>query len=344
MPSTLKQSNLNDYLLLRSQIKDKKCIQLINDFQLPETAVANSFGNLNLYEAVDLYNRSHTSVPIIGKVFKDSVLPILINSPYHVFKEVNSQMKDTTFRSILTENLKSARREYVEELKNEIAFYNSQAKEAYDKVLIPSITYEIDSIAEEHAKKLQNKFSGGFLGFRKWALQFGRDEKKFQEMWDKYVASDVYDSIFDKYINDFLAELFQLQSEIFEEFTGDKRPKLVKYDFMSRPIVVEFPEKELSKVKQYVAANENSSIKEVLSFIPVVGDIMDMKESIEYVTNDSEENDDESFDDDEQLRVLCQQLIVMQINEDYYNECRDTVFRIINSSYNRLLNDIENTI
>lgn len=339
LPSVIKKSGLNQFIEISKILKKTPAYPVVHSYNISPDIIVKGFRDKNVYDCVSTYVNVLNMNPRIPKVFIDSIAPVIINSPYPILKEINAKVVRTPLEPLISTNISEAREEFICDVREELDYYKSQALEAYDNVVVPNIKYEIDSIAEEKAKKIQNKFSGGFLDFRKLLLMFGRNDSKFQKVWNDYVESDVFDGVFDKHIQTFLNDLYVVQSGFYQNFTGKKRPKELRWSFMSEPIILEFPQSHIDNIKIYVKDNKFSSVISILEWVPVVGDAMMLYDVTEAFSADEEAL--QEMDDDEKLRLLCQQLIVTQISDKYYANCRDDVLAIINASYKRLIEDIE---
>ncbi len=309
--------------------------RLIKNISCSNQEYTNYFNTLNIKDAAKFYTGTRNIFCNIDTFFNEKITPIIINLPYPAIKDIEPTLRKTPCHSIIIQNMKEAKNECISEIKEEFEFAKSKAIEAVDIAVLPGIDLELDSLSEEHSKKLLKKFSGGFLGFRKITLMFGRDESKFKELWGKYVKGENYDEIFDKHIKIFLSELSKAQVDLYKDITG-KTIKRVNYTMISPPLVMDYPNKLVSKVTSYVKDNKFTSLNTLVEWIPIIGDI---KEGVDLINNE-----EESELSDEAIQKLCQGFILSQIDDNYRDSIRNKLILLIINTYDKTYNNIINEL
>ncbi len=306
-----------------------------------EETILDKFKKFNPIEGAKFYLKYRNYILNVDTVYTNYVLPVIINAPYPVLKEIFPILNKTEHKMLLENCLNEAKEDYIFEIKEEIDLCKNRAIEALDRIIIPSIELELDSIANKESDKITNKFIGGFLNIRKLALTFGRDEKKFKKIWDNETHGEKYDECIDKHIQKFLNEIFLYQRDVYMTYTKKDRKKIV-YEFYSQPISINYP-KDTKLIQSYIESNKFGYLKSIGEWLPYIGDAIFIYDTI--AEEISQDNDGvEKLEDKDAFRLFCKYLILGQISDSYYENFRNKTIEIINLSYNRLHTDIINQI
>lgn len=338
LPTYLSKVSFKDGINMYDLLKPAGLGTEVSSYPFQPEAVLEYFQSEEMMDGVKAYARLH-AMPVVDSVYTAYILPHVMDSHYVMLKEIAPYFKKTKYSSYVNDAIKDAKTEYLTKINEEITEYQNQAVEALDRIIIPSIEYELDSISKVEADKVTEKFMGGFLNFRKLALSFGRDEKKFKELWDKHVHGEKYDECVDKHITVFLDEIYAFQKEYYKEMTGRNRKKVV-FEFMSEPITIKYPN-DTKMIVNYIQSNKFGSLLNIAEWLPYVGDAVSLTREIKEALEDENEN---KLEDKAAFKIFCQQLILGQISEDYYTDFRERAITLIDKSYSNLYKDIAEKI
>ena len=311
----------------------------LTQFQYSDELILDYFKLWTPEEGAKKLIAYHNMFPAMDTVYRQKILPVIVNAPYEVLLEITNTLKGSDYYQIIYESSKQARDEYLFDIKRELNNHKDIAVEALDRVIIPSIQLELDSLSLSNAKTVTNKFIGGFLNIRKLALSFGRDESKLKDLWNEHVKSEKYDEIFDKHIKGLLDDVYTSQNEYYKKFIGADRKKVI-YQFMSEPLLIQYP-KQSELIQKYIKSNKFGYVKSIAEWLPYVGDVIMISDTYDMLTNDSEE---EKLEDKDAFILFCQQMIIGQVREDYFENVRDEVIKVIDYSYDQLFKDISKKI
>lgn len=302
-------------------------------------SILSYFGRFDAKDGAKKYKTYHKEYPVMDSVYQEWIIPVIINAPYETITEVSNILKDSKFASVLNESKLAARNASLSQIREEVNAQKDYAIEALDRVIIPSIQLELDSLSQKEADKVTEKFIGGFLNIRELALSFGRDENKFKKLWDEHIHSDKYDEVFDKHIKTLLNDVYASQQELYTQITGANRKKIC-YEFMSDPILIEYP-KDSSLIQKYIKSNKFGYIKSLAEWVPYIGEAITISDTYDMLTENSEE---EKLEDKDAFKIFCQQLIIGQIDDKYFENVRSEAIKVIDYSYDQLYKDISKNI
>lgn len=313
--------------------------------------IMESFYARDLDEGVNFYIKYHRLFPMMDSIFTDSIMPIAESAPYPVLQNVAKKLLAKNIKFVDDSLLTASKYSYLNEIRDEIFECKMNSIEIYDQIVSPSIELELDSLSNESLRKVIDKFSGGILDYRRLLVVFGRDESKFKELWLRYVDGEDYTDIFYRHISSMLRDLYQLQCEYYNAFTGRElqiEPKMVD----PKKINIGFPDGELAHIKEFIGKEKKAGLVDAasntfaLTSLSSDPKLFALQIIIEAGTGlaDVIISEPEELDSNDKLVAYCQYAILTQIPENYREDLRDQVLKLINNSYDNLYNNIADAI
>lgn len=341
------KESFDDIAEVGAIIKESPVIKELINRPMDREKVMESFYNRDLVEGVDFYIKYHRLFAQLDSIFNDSILPIAELAPYPILQNVGKKLASKKIHCIGDSILAASRHAYLKDVKDEIFECKMNSIEIYDQVLTSSIELELDSITNENIRKVIDKFSGGFMDYRRLLVVFGRDEAKFKELWLKYVDGEEYTDVFYRHISSMLRDMYQLQSEYYHAFTGKDMqidPKII--DPMK--LEINFPDGEMEHIKEFIKNEGVKGVTDAVLTLPVGSDprLIALQKIVEAgaFLVDTAISMQEELDSNDKLVAYCQFAILSQIPDDYRENLRKNVITIISQSYDNLYNNIADEI
>lgn len=340
MPQIIKRP-LEEIADISDVIKGSPCYDKLREAKISRTQVMDVFRSKNINDGAKFFVKYRKLFSVIEDVYNDSIMPILADAPYPNLRDLESILKGTKQRSIISNIKLQKRNDVLVDIKANLAEAQKNAEAAVDSVLFPSINFELDSLIEDNVNTVLEKYSGGFLNWHNISLLWKDNEKKFDDKWEKYIRSQKYNEVFDKYINDFLTDLSKMQQHYFINAVG-KDKKRIAWSYKANPITINFLTtdynindlfnkfNELKKEERwdfldYVDKPENILLNKVIGY------------AIDLFAEEPENPED-------YLKLYSENFIHSQIGENYQNSCKQAVHDIVKQSFFKLYSDIYQNI
>ncbi len=313
--------------------------------------IMESFYARDLDEGVNFYIKYHRIFPMMDSIFTDSIIPIAESAPYPILENIAKKLSAKNIKFVDDSILTASKYSYLSEIRDEIFECKMNSIEIYDQIVSASIELELDSLSNESLRKVIDKFSGGILDYRRLLVVFGRDESKFKELWQEYIDGEDYTDIFYRHISSMLRDMYQLQLEYYNAFTGRElqiEPKMVD----PKKINIEFPDGELAHIKEFIGKEKTTGLvnaaSNAFSLTSLSSDprFFALQIIVEAGTDlaDVIISEPEELDSNDELVAYCQYAILAQIPENYREDLRNQVLMLINNSYDNLYNNIADAI
>lgn len=340
----------DDIVQIGSIIKETPAFVQMSSISIDRNKIMESFKNRGFSDGVDFYLRYHSLFVGVDSVFIDSILPLVKSAPYPVIRDVRNRLKEVDIDLTSDSLFATLKANYLSDIKEEMYECKMKTMEAFDQVVVPAIEFEIDSLSEKSIRTIIDKFSGGFLDYRRIMVALGRDGQKFKELWAENIDGNDYTEIYFRHTSTMLKDMYNLQSEYYRAYTNSDLQLDIKMVEPS-PILIKFPETEMTHINEFIENERFWGTVDAVDILPNLPSadpkilaLQAIFETGRFIFDICSVISNDEMSPDDKLVAYCQFSIISQISENYKNNLRNQVLAIIDQSYNNLYTNIENAI
>lgn len=306
------------------------------------------FKELSPKEGADFYVENHRQYTFLDTLYRDSVMPAVMQCNYFDLDSVYQALKGTAFVGEIAPIRKASRDSLLIQIKKELDADLLRQRDVYTKCYMPSLEMSIDSMLDEDVGEIMSKYAGGFMNFRKLAFLFGRDRNDFKEMfWDKFDTLK-YQNKIKEYVQTFYNSVKDKQNAYCHDLTGE--------DFNSNMKIrvpyftIGLSQSTLSHVKEYTSEQVDEMLNEAIKDYAVplalgvvsggLSTLYDVGSTAYDVNEIVKDVKNAKIDDDEMVKYICAHDLAYQIKNFYIDQWTSQVFDELKRSNSELYNYI----
>ncbi len=181
----------------------------------------DALAELSPTEGARFFVDNREKYSFLDTLYVENIVPIVGLCSFDTIKAVLNLVKDTPANDALTPAYKDNREKYLEQLNQEIKENALSQKQAFVDCIVPAMQVEIDSLLEEDMSKVMDKYSGGFMNWRKIKFWFGTDSEDFAKIWKDNIDNDKYTDCVASYIDTYLDSLAVLRNDYYKDIVGE---------------------------------------------------------------------------------------------------------------------------
>lgn len=293
------------------------------------------------------YVKNRFIYSFLDSFYRDSVFPAIMNCSYNELKNINTALKNTPLAETVQSYFNDIRNMYLKEIHTEILNNTHLQKKIFEQEVLPLMEIELNSILTDDMENVIDKYAGGLLNYRKLEFFFGKNEKDFKELWNKYIHVQSYNEHMNKYIEAYLDSICKFQEDYLCSVTGRKINKKLKIDIPH--ISINISNDILDQVNDFTTGEKIAMTTELIKDYAapvVIGAFTGGVGSIIYeIGNTSydmyglyQDIENEEIDPEEQLLSVCVEEISDKIKKQYFQAIQNAVMDRIESSNQVLYN------
>lgn len=315
---------------------------------LTSAEAMEKFKELSPKEGAEYYVENHGQYSFLDTLYRDSVMPAVLQCNYFDLDSVRGALKGTPFVAEIEPVYNSKKEELKQQVDKELEENTGKQIDLYQKYYLPYLQMSIDSMIDEDVDKIMSKYAGGFLNFRKLAFLFGRNRNDFKEMfWDKFDTTR-YQNQIKGFIESYFSSIKEQQSAYCKDLTGKDFGYTMKV--VTPPFTIGLSQSTLSYVKKYTKQQSDEMFNEAVKDYAVpmllgvvsggVANLYDVGSTAYDINKMVKEIKEAKIDDDEMVKYICSHDLSYQIKNYYIDKWTTQVNDEIKKSNNELRNYI----
>lgn len=306
------------------------------------------FKELSPKEGADFYVENHSKYTFLDTLYRDSVMPAVMQCNYFDMDSVYQALKGTAFVGKIAPIRKASRDSLLIQIKKELDADLLRQRDVYTRYYMPSLEMSIDSMLDEDVGEIMSKYAGGFMNFRKLAFLFGRDRNDFKEMfWDKFDTLK-YQNKIKEYVQTFYNSVKDKQNAYCHDLTGENFNSNMKIRIPY--FTIGLSQSTLSHVKKYTSEQVDEMLNEAIKDYAVplalgvvsggLSTVYDVGSTAYDVNEIVKDVKNAKIDDDEMMKYICAHDLAYQIKNFYIAQWTSQVFDELKRSNSELYNYI----
>ena len=296
------------------------------------------------------YKNNRIKYKYLDKLYADSIYPVLDKCNYYEFKNIYAALKSTPISDDIRILLNGSREDLLNDIFNEINRNTQLEQQIFLSDIVPIIEIGIDSIAHSNVKNIVEDYAGGFLNYKKLYFFTGRDQKKFQEIWNNHINKENYKNYITQITSEYLSMVCDIKTSYLKDITG--RNVTHKINFELPTIDFNISNEVINYVKDFTSKEKSEmtqqAIKDWLAPVAIglltggVGTAIYEISSTGYdikVTIDDIKNN--KMDANDVFICICENDICNQITSSFLSDYKNNILneiKNINQNTYRLIN------
>lgn len=203
------------------------------------------------------YNKNRLKYQYLDQLYADSIYPALMDCNYYELKIIYTALKNTPIAEDIHILLNNSREELLTNIFYEINRNTQLEQETFLTEIIPIIKIGIDSIAHSNVEDIIDDYAGGLFNYKKLYFFTGRDQKEFQNIWNKHIDKNDYKNYIAQITSDYLTMICNIKTSYLKDITG--RNVTHKINFKLPPIDFDISNEIINYVKEFTS-NEKSEM------------------------------------------------------------------------------------
>lgn len=321
--------------------------------KLTQQEAIETFASMSPTNGAQFFVDNRKEYPFLDTLYVENIVPVVAQCSFDTIKAVIGNVHDTPASAALAPAYNKKREEYLKQIKQEIDENALAQKQAFVDCIVPAMQIEIDSLLEEDMEKVMDKYSGGFMNWRKLKFWLGTDSKDFEKIWKENIDNDKYTKCVASYIDTYLDSLAILRDRYYKdivgdgEFESDNQVSQATMDLLlAKKCIKEvkkFTEKEKSEMtvsllKDWVAPAVlgafTGGVGTAVAWAYDAGNFAyDVKVTLDDIKSQKIESDDV-------VKYACMENIGFQIRQAYLKYYTERVFKNIDKNSNQLYESI----
>lgn len=323
-----------------------------SDEPLTSATAMNKFKELSPREGAEFYMQNREEYTFLDTLYKDSVMPAVLQCNFFDLDSVRDVLKGTSFKSSIDPVYSGKREEVIQKVNYELGANTKKQMEIYRKYYLPCLEMSIDSMLDEDVDKVMSKYAGGFLNFRKLAFLFGRGRNDFKEIFWENFDTLRYMGKMEEYVRTFYNTVQEEQNAYCKDLTGKSFDHNIPI-YVPR-FYIGLSRSTLSYVKKYTKQQTEEMVTEAIKdyAVPLVADlasgglgtVYDIGNTAYDVNNLVKEVKEAKIDDDEMVKYICSHDLSYQIRNFYIDKWTQQVDYELRKSNEELFKYIQKNL
>lgn len=322
----------------------------------PQEAI-ETIASMSPTEGAQFFADNRKEYPFLDTLYVENIVPVVNQCSFDTIKAVLYKVHETPASSALESTYEKKKEEYLKHIKQEINENAFAQKQAFVNCIVPAMQIEIDSLLEEDMAKVMDKYSGGFLNWRKLKFWLGTDCEDFAKIWKENIDNDKYTNCVASYISTYMDSLAVLRSNYYQDIVGtgnfesNSEVSQATMDLLLAKKCVrevkKFTEKEkdemtVSFLKDWVAPTVlgafTGGVGTAVAWAYDAGNFAyDVKVTMDDIKSQKIESDDV-------VKYACMENIGFQIRQAYLKYYTDRVFKNIDQNSKQLYESISTNL
>jgi hypothetical protein len=315
-------------------------------------AAMQKFINMSPVKGAMYYAQNRNKYAFMDELYGDSILPVVGYCNYYELKKIAFILKNTPYSDVISNWRDISKKNYLISISKEVQANCALEKETFNKMILPAIEMDVDSMLEIDMTEIISKYSGGLFNYRKLIFFFGRDKKDFKKMfWDKF-DRDKYIQHISDHIQTYLNLTSEKQNRYCEYITGKGFKESMSID--DPDMVVGLSRSSVRHVAKYTSGEKDAMVEDALKdwVAPMaigtisggLGTLYDIGSWAYDIKVSFDDVKAEKIDPDDMVRYVCANDVSYQLKNYYLNRCTYRVRKAIDKSNKRLLDKIKSEL
>lgn len=325
--------------------------------QFAQQDAIDKFADLSPTEGAQFYIDNRKQYTFLDTLYIDNIVPVVEQCSFDTLKSVLFCVYKTPASIALGPAYEAKKKEYLKQIKQEISENALSQKKAFVDCILPAMQVELDSLLEKDMTTVMDKYSGGFLNWRKLKFWFGTNSEDFAKIWKENIDNDKYTKCVASYIDTYLDSLSVLRSNYYQDIVGtgdfesNSEVSQASMDLLLAKKCVrevkKFTEKEkhemtVSLLKDWVAPTVlgafTGGVGTAVAWAYDAGNFAyDIKVTMDDIKSQKIESDDV-------VKYACMENIGFQIRQAYLKYYTERVFKNIDQNSNQLYESISTNL
>jgi len=229
-------------------------VVFVSDVTNPREAL-ELFETLSPDSGAIFYAMNREKLPFLDSLYEENIIPALDACNYYELKAVVQHLKGTKFENTIQTLFEDKKDELLAVIEEELDSNLIHEQQIFTEIVMPAISFEVDSLLNEDVKKSMEDYAGGFLSYKKFFFFFGRNKDDFKEFFWKNFDLEKYENLISKHISSYFDMIGESQNEYCKELTG----KTCRIDYApeKRKIKAGLSKPTVKLVHQYTEDEKN---------------------------------------------------------------------------------------
>lgn len=307
------------------------------------------FLEMSPISAASFYAKERKNYQFLDQFYRDSILPAIALCSYRELKGIKTILRFTPVNEVVDSYFKDRRAEYLDKIQSEIINNTKLQKEIFENEVYPLLKIELDSMLNSDITNVMNKYSGGFLNYKKLEFFIGKNSNDFKRIWNENVDSKNYSKHINRYIYVYLDSICQYQKQYLYSITGRKLNKDINLNVPD--ITINVSSDILKDVNNYTSGEKKTMTKEFIKdyAAPIVvgavtggvGSVIYEMGNYSYDIYDVYNNiKNKTVSPEEQLIASCVEKVCSDVEKKYFEDIKQMVFKAIDDNNRVIFNFI----
>lgn len=209
-------SSFNDDILLENNnLSFRKSKRINTDF-----IKLDSILDLTPIESALFYKCNYLKKTFLNNLFYEKIIPLYDKLNYYQLRDIHKILRGTPVEKELDSISNSKKDILLRNIKKEIDINRDLQISFLSDTLSAILQFELDSLIIKKIENIQNEYSGGFLGFRKFTFLIGNGSAYFEKKWYDQISKDssVNSKIIQKYLDIYIKQLTKSRNNYYQEW------------------------------------------------------------------------------------------------------------------------------
>lgn len=172
-------------LILLTSCGGKKADGLSSNTMSQDSALVR-FSQLSPVDGAKFYLENRKEYKYMDGLYEEYIIPNLYYCNYYEIRDIYKILSGTPFSKELMQLKENSKNDYLLLIKRDLEKHEQVELASVEESLFPYIKMGMDSLIDEDVEDILDKYSGGFMNYRKLHFFLGRGRQDFKDMfWEK---------------------------------------------------------------------------------------------------------------------------------------------------------------
>lgn len=339
-------------LIILTSCGGKKADGLTSKIAMSQDSALVRFSQLSPVDGAKFYLENRKEYKYMDGLYKEYIIPNLYNCNYYEIREIYKILSGTPCSKNLLQLKENSKNDYLLLIKRDLEKHEQIELSSVEANLFPYIKMGMDSLIDEDVEDILDKYSGGFMNYRKLHFFFGRGRQDFKDMFWEKMDTTKYKNYVRNASMAFLSNIASNHTKYYYQITGRKCQFALGY--ASPNLTIGLSPKTLRHIVKYTKEEKKGMINEFIRDYVVqaaidcasggLGAVYSVGTMAYDIKGEIEDIKKQKLSSDDLIKLACQHDLSYQISRYYLPLCSARVKEQISKSNQSLYNKIKETI
>lgn len=338
-------------LILLTSCGGKKADGLSSNTMSQDSALVR-FSQLSPVDGAKFYLENRKEYKYMDGLYEEYIIPNLYYCNYYEIRDIYKILSGTPCSKELMQLKENSKNDYLLLIKRDLEKHEQVELASVEESLFPYIKMGMDSLIDEDVEDILDKYSGGFMNYRKLHFFLGRGRQDFKDMFWEKMDTTKYKSYVRNASMAFLSNIANNHTKYYYQVTGRKYQFALGYD--SPNLTIGLSPKTLRHIVKYTKEEKKGMINEFIRDYVVQaaidcasggwGAVYSVGTMAYDIKGEIDDIKKQKLSSDDLIKLACQHDLSYQISKYYLPLCSVRVKEQISKSNQSLYNKIKETI